>query len=38
MTDGLNVTDAMNRAEDVVQMQQDRSRELDEALDKAEGR
>jgi hypothetical protein len=33
-----SMTDAMNRAEDVVQMQQDRSRELDEALDKAEGR
>ena len=32
------MTDAMNRAEDVVQMQQDRSRELDEALDKSEGR
>ena len=32
------MTDAMNRAEGVVQMQQDRSRELDEALDKAEGR
>ena len=33
-----SMTDAMNRAEDVVQMQQDRSRELDEALDKSEGR
>jgi len=32
------MSDAMNRAEDVVQMQRDRSRELDEALDKSEGR
>jgi len=32
------MSDAMNRAEDVVQMQQDRSRELDEALDRSEGR
>ena len=32
------MSDAMNRAEDVVQMQRDRSRELDEALDRSEGR
>ncbi len=32
------MTDAMDRARDVAQMQQDRSRELDEALEKSEGR
>ena len=32
------MTDAMDRARAVTQMQQDRSRELDEALEKSEGR
>ena len=32
------MTDAMERARDVAQMQQDRSRELDEALENSEGR
>ena len=32
------MTDAMDRARDVAQMQQERSRELDEALENSEGR
>ena len=32
------MADALDRAQDVVQMQQDRSRELDEALEQSEGR